>query len=163
MIDPLAALDGLQKAISMVKKASKVANDIGGLAPMISKMFDAKSAASTAMVEAKRSGGSNMGTALQIEMALEQTREFEKQLQLMFFQANKVDVWQKIKERAQLMDVEDAHLARQAKADAKKKKEEQDEQMAIVAGAFILILLFLAVIVGINEFQDYCKQVKCGR
>ena len=163
MIDPLSALDGLQKAISMVKKASKVANDIGGLAPMIGKMFDAKSAASKAMVEAKRSGGSNMGTALQIEMALEQTREFEKQLQLMFFQANKVDVWQKIKERAQLMDVEDAHLARQAKAEAKKKKEEQEEQMAIVAGAFILILLFLGVIVGINEFQDYCKQVKCGR
>ena len=130
---------------------------------MIGKMFDAKSAASKAMVEAKRSGGSNMGQALQIEMALEQTRQFEKELQMLFFQANKVDVWNKIKERAQLMDVEDAHLARQAKAEAKKKKEEQDEQMAIVAGAFILILLFLGMIVGINEFQDYCKQVKCGR
>lgn len=163
IIDPMQALDGLQKAISMVKKASKVANDIGGLAPMIGKMFDAKSHASKAMVEAKRSGGSNMGQALQIEMALEQTRQFEKELQMLFFQANKVDVWNKIKERAQLMDVEDAHLARQAKADAKKKKEEQEEQMAIVAGAFILILLFLGMIVGINEFQDYCKQVKCGR
>ena len=163
MIDPLSALDGLQKAISMVKKASKVANDIGGLAPMIGKMFDAKSAASKAMVEAKRGGGSNMGQALQIEMALEQTREFEKELQMLFMQSGKIDVWNKIKERAQLMDVEDAHLARQAKAEAKKKKEEQDEQMAIVAGAFILILLFLGVIVGINEFQDYCKQVKCGR
>jgi hypothetical protein len=163
IIDPMQALDGLQKAISMVKKASKVANDIGGLAPMISKMFDAKSHASKAMVEAKRGGGSNMGHALQIEMALEQTRQFEKELQMLFFQANKVDVWNKIKERAQLMDVEDAHLARQAKVDAKKKKEEQEEQMAIVAGAFILILLFLGVIVGINEFQEYCKQVKCGR
>jgi hypothetical protein len=78
-------------------------------------------------------------------------------------QSGKIDVWNKIKERAALMDVEDAHLARQAKAEAKKKKEEQDEQIAIVAGAFILILLALAVIIGINEFQDYCKQVKCGR
>jgi len=163
MIDPIAALDGLQKAITMVKKASKVANDIGGLAPMIGKMFDAKSQASKAMVEAKRGGGSNMGQALQIEMALEQTREFEKELQMLFMQSGKIDVWNKIKERAQLMDVEDAHAARQAKADAKKKKEQQEEQAAIVIGAFILILLFLGIIVGITEFQEYCQKVRCGR
>jgi hypothetical protein len=163
MIDPIAALDGLQKAISMVKKASKVANDIGGLAPMIGKMFDAKSAASKAMVEAKRGGGSNMGQALQIEMALEQTRQFEKELQMLFMQSGKIDVWNKIKERAQLMDVEDAHLARQAKADAKKKKEEEQEQMALVGGIFILILLFLGLIIGITEFQEYCQKVRCGR
>jgi len=163
MIDPIAALDGLQKAISMVKKASKVANDIGGLAPMIGKMFDAKSAASKAMVEAKRGGGSNMGQALQIEMALEQTRQFEKELQMLFMQSGKIDVWNKIKERAQLMDVEDAHIARQAKADAKKKKEEEQEQMALVGGIFILILLFLGLIIGITEFQEYCQKVRCGR
>ena len=163
MIDPIAALDGLQKAISMVKKASKVANDIGGLAPMIGKMFDAKSAASKAMVEAKRGGGSNMGQALQIEMALEQTRQFEKELQMLFMQSGKIDVWNKIKERAQLMDVEDAHLARQAKAEAKKKKEEEQEQMALVGGIFILILLFLGLIIGITEFQEYCQKVRCGR
>jgi len=163
MLDPIAALEGLQKAISMVKKASKVANDIGGLAPMIGKMFDAKSAASKAMVEAKRGGGSNMGQALQIEMALEQTRQFEKELQMLFMQSGKIDVWNKIKERAQLMDVEDAHIARQAKADAKKKKEEEQEQMALVGGIFILILLFLGLIIGITEFQEYCQKVRCGR
>jgi DNA replication protein DnaD len=164
IVDPLTALAGIQSAIKVVKQAAQVANDIGSLAPMIGKMFDAKSAASKAMVEAKRSGkGSNMGTALQIEMALEQAREFEKELQMLFFQSNKMDVWQKIKERAQQMDIEDAHAARQAKADAKKKKEEQEEQMAIVAGAFILILLLLGGIIGIQEFQEYCAKAHCGR
>ena len=163
MIDPISALDGLQKAITMVKKASKVANDIGGLAPMIGKMFDAKSQASKAMVEAKRSGGSNMGQALQIEMALEQTRAFEAELQMLFMQSGKIDVWNKIKERAQLMDVEDAHEARKAKAAAQKKKEKEAEQMQIVAAAFILILALLGLIIGINEFQDYCKHARCGR
>jgi hypothetical protein len=163
MIDPISALDGLQKAITMVKKASKVANDIGGLAPMIGKMFDAKSQASKAMVEAKRSGGSNMGQALQIEMALEQARVFEKELEMLFFQSNKMDIWQKIKERAQLMDIEDAHEARKAKEAAQKQKEKEAEQMQIVIGAFVLILFGLAVIVGINEFQDYCKHARCGR
>ena len=45
IIDPMTALAGIQSAISMVKKASKVANDLGSLAPMIGKMFDAKSVA----------------------------------------------------------------------------------------------------------------------
>ena len=163
MIDPISALDGLQKAITMVKKASKVANDIGGLAPMIGKMFDAKSTATKAMVEAKRSGGSNMGQALQIEMALEQARAFEAELQMLFMQSGKIDVWNKIKERAQLMDIEDAHAAREAKAAQKKKKEKEAEQMQIVLGAFVLILFGLAVIIGVNEFQDYCKHARCGR
>jgi hypothetical protein len=163
MIDPLTALAGIQSAIKVVKQAAQVAQDLGSLAPMIGKLFDAKSTATKAMVHAKKSGGSNMGTALQIEMALEQAREFEKELQMLFFQANKVDVWNKIKERAQLMDVEDAHAARQAKEESKKKKEEQEEQMAIVAGAFLLILLGLGVAFGISEIQDMCAKVKCGR
>ena len=163
MIDPITALDGLQKAISMVKKASQVANDIGGLSAVIGKMFDAKSVATKAMVEAKRSGGSNMGTALQIEMALDSAKKFEAELQMLFMQAGKVDVWNKIKERAQLMDIEDAHAAREAKVAQKKKKEKEAEQMQIVIGAFVLILFGLVVIVGINEFQDYCKHARCGR
>ena len=163
IIDPLTALAGIQSAIKTVKKAAQVAQDLGSLAPMIGKMFDAKSAATKAMVEAKRSGGSNMGTALQIEMALEQARAFEAELQMLFMQAGKVDVWNKIKERAQLMDIEDAHEARKAKEAAQKQKEKEAEQMQIVAGSFIVILAVLALIVGINEFQDYCKHARCGR
>jgi hypothetical protein len=162
MIDPITALAGIQSAINTVKKAVQVANDLGSLAPMIGKMFDAKSTATKAMVEAKK-GGSNMGTALQIEMALDQARTFEEELKMLFMQAGKIDVWNKIKERAQLMDVEDAHLARQAKAEAKKKKEEQAEQAELIAGIFIIILLAIGLIVGINEFQEYCKHAKCGR
>ena len=163
IVDPLTALAGIQSAIKVVKQAAQVANDLGSLAGVIGKMFDAKSTASKAMVHAKKSGGSNMGTAIQIEMALEQARAFEEELKMLFMQSGKIDVWNKIKQRAQLMDVEDAHAARQAKVEAKKKKEEQEEQMAIVAGAFVLILLVLAVAFGISEIQDMCAKVKCGR
>ena len=163
MIDPITALAGIQSAIKVVKQAAQVANDLGSLAGVIGKMFDAKSTATKAMVHAKKSGGSNMGTALQIEMALEQARAFEEELKMLFMQAGKIDVWNKIKERAQLMDIEDAHEARKAKAQAKKKKEEQEEQMAIVAGAFVLILLLLGGIIVIQEFQEYCAKAHCGR
>lgn len=165
MIDPIAALDGLQKAIGMVKKASKVANDLGGLAPMIGKMFDAKSAATKAMIEAKKGGGkgSNMGAALQIEMALEQARAFEEELKMLFMQTGKIDVWNKIKERQLQMDADDAKEIRKLKELEKKQKEAEEEQLTyLIAGLAIVGLLF-AIFVGINEIQDVCAKARCGR
>jgi hypothetical protein len=164
MIDPITALAGLQSAISVVKKASKVANDLAGLAPSIAKMFDAKSTATRAMVEAKRSGNkSNLGTALQIEMALDEAKRFEAELMLLFQATGRADVWQKIKERQQQMDIEDAHLARQAKAEDKKRKEEEDEQLAWAIGVVVIVMLLGAVGWGIAEIQDLCARSRCGR
>ncbi len=164
MIDPITALAGLQSAISVVKKASKVANDLAGLAPSIAKMFDAKSTATRAMVEAKRSGNkSNLGTALQIEMALDEAKRFEAELMLLFQATGRADVWQKIKERQQQMDVEDAHLARQAKAEEKKRKEEEEEYMAWAIGVVVIVMLLGAVGWGIAEIQDFCAKTRCGR
>ena len=164
MIDPITALAGLQSAISVVKKASKVANDLAGLAPSIAKMFDAKSVATRAMVEAKRSGNkSNLGTALQIEMALDEAKRFEAELMLLFQATGRADVWQKIKERQQQMDIEDAHLARQAKAEEKKRKEEEEEYMAWAVGVVVIVMLLGAVGWGIAEIQDLCAKTRCGR
>lgn len=164
MIDPVTALAGIQSAISMVKKASKVANDLGSLAPLIGKMFDAKSTATRAMVEAKRSGkGSNMGTALQIEMALEQARAFEEELKMLFMQTGKIDVWNKIKERQAQMDLDDAkemRALRDAEKAAKAKEEELQEWAMIIGGiAFVLLLVFI----GINELMSLCPKGGCGR
>ena len=164
IIDPITALAGLQSAISVVKKASKVANDLAGLAPSIAKMFDAKSVATKAMVEAKRSGNkSNLGTALQIEMALDEAKRFEQELMMLFQATGRADVWDKIKKRQQQMDIEDAHLARQAKADEKKRREEEQEQLAWAFGVVIIVMLLGAVGWGIAEIQDLCAKTRCGR
>ena len=165
MIDPIAALDGLQKAIGMVKKASKVANDLGGLAPMIGKMFDAKSQATKAMLEAKREKkGSNMGTALQIEMALEQARAFEEELKMLFMQTGKVDVWNKIKARQAEMDLADAKEISALKAEEKKQKQKEQEELELilVIGGTLFVLLLVGI--GINEMMDFCATThRCGR
>jgi hypothetical protein len=164
VIDPITALEGLQSAISVVKKASKVANDLAGLAPSIAKMFDAKSVATKAMVEAKRSGNkSNLGAALQIEMALDEAKRFESELMLLFQATGRADVWAKIKQRQQQMDVEDAHLARQAKADEKKRKEAEAEQMAWAVGIVVIVMFLGAVGWGIAEISELCAKSKCGR
>ena len=164
MIDPIAALDGLQKAIGMVKKASKVANDLGGLAPMIGKMFDAKSQATKAMLEAKREKkGSNMGTALQIEMALEQARAFEEELKMLFMQTGKIDVWNKIKARQAEMDRDDAKEIAALKAAEKKQKEEEEEQITYLIAGLAIVFFVALVAFGISEIGDMCAKARCGR
>ena len=164
MIDPMSALNGLQNAISMVKKASKVANDLGGLAPMIGKMFDAKSQATKAMLQAKREKkGSNMGAALQIEMALEQARAFEEELKMLFMQTGKVDVWNKIKARQAEMDLEDAKEISALKRAEKEAKAKQEEMNQIVWAISLSAFLLFLIVVGVNEMMDFCQTThRCG-
>ena len=165
MIDPISALNGLQNAISMVKKASKVANDLGGLAPMIGKMFDAKSAATRALIEAKKGGkkGSNMGDALQIEMAIEQARAFEEELKMLFMQTGKIDVWNKIKERQAQMDLDDAKEMRKLRDQEKREKEAEEEQMTYLIAGLAIVGVLVAVFIGVSEISDMCAKAKCGR
>jgi hypothetical protein len=162
-IDPMTALAGIQSAISMVKKASKVANDLGSLAPMIGKMFDAKSVATKALIETKKSKGSNMGTALQIEMALEQARAFEEELKMLFMQSGKIDVWNKIKARQAQMDLDDARELSALKRADKAAKEKEQEQLEIGLAIGALFLLGFLVFVGLYELMEFCKTSRCGR
>ena len=165
MIDPITALAGIQSAISMVKKASKVANDLGSLAPMIGKMFDAKSTATKALMESKKTGGkSNMGTALQIEMALEQARAFEEELKMLFMQTGKIDVWNNIKARQAAMDADDANDLRMFNDQERKRKQKEAElnEWAVIIGAsaFVLFILFI----GGYELMQFCQTGnRCGR
>ena len=82
---------------------------------------------------------------------------------LLFQATGRADVWQKIKERQQQMDIEDAHLARQAKADEKKRKEQEEEQLAWAIGIVAIVMLLGAVGWGIAEISDLCARSRCGR
>ena len=153
MIDPLTALAGIQAAVALIKKVSKTVDDVSSLAPVLGKYFDAKSTASKAVVAAKKSK-SSMGTAIQIEMALDQAKRFEDELQLLFMQAGKIDVWNKIKSRAAAMDVESAHDARREKEAAAKRKAEMDEVIELVLLALVffgLLGIILYFSLGIME------------
>ena len=164
ILDPMDALNGLQSAISMVKKASKVANDLGSLAPMLGKMFDAKSQATKAMLQAKRDKkGSNLGTALQIEMALEQAKAFEEELKMLFMQTGKIDVWNKIKARQAEMDRDDAKEIAALKAEEKRLKEQEEEQMTYLIAGLAIVFFVALIAFGISEIGDMCAKTKCGR
>ena len=155
MIDPLTALAGIQAAVALIKKVSKTVDDVSSLGPVLGKYFDAKSTATKAVVQAKKSK-SSMGTAIQIEMALDQAKRFEAELQLLFMQAGKIDVWNKIKERAAAMDVEAAHDARREKEAAAKHKKEVEEALEIVLLALVFFALVGFVVYLSYEILDQC-------
>ena len=164
MIDPITALEGLQSAIAVVRKAAKVANDLGGLASVVGKLFDARSQATKAMLEAKRSGNkSNFSVAMQIENALMETAKLESQLQLLYMQTGNIDVWNKIKAIAAEMDRDDAIAARKAKEEEKRLKEEEQEQMMWAVAIVIIVMFVGAIGWGIEEITDLCAKTRCGR
>jgi hypothetical protein len=105
-----------------------------------------------------------MGTALQIEMALEQARAFEEELKMLFMQTGKIDVWNKIKTRQHEMDLSDAKEASAAKAEEKKRKAKEQEmaEIAIAISAVAFILFIFAI--GLIELIDFCQTTRrCGR
>jgi hypothetical protein len=131
---------------------------------MVGRMFDAKSVATKAMVEAKRSGNkSNFALAMQIENTLMQTAKLEAELQMIYMQTGNIDVWNKIKSRAAEMDRDDAIAARQAKEEEKRRKEKAQEELEIAAGltagAFVLMMLAF----GLYELLSFCAINRCGR
>ena len=157
MIDPLTALATLQSTITLVKKAAQVANDLGGLGVMIGRLFDAKSQATKAMVETKRSGNkSNFSVALQIENCLMETAKLESQLELLYMQTGNVLTWNRIKARAAQMDRDDAHEVRKEKEAAARRKEEMDEAIELALMALVFFSLLGAILyfsLGILEQQ----------
>ena len=164
MIDPITALAAIQSAVALVKKVSKTVDDVASLGPVLGKYFDAKSNATKAAVHAKNSGNkSSMGTAIEIEMAIHQAEQFERELQMLFMTCGKVDVWNKIKNRAAQMDVDAAHDARKAKEAAERRKREISDAIEMGLAIILIIAITIGTIWISYEFIQYCSQVRCGR
>ena len=163
-IDPITALEGLEKAVGLVKKAQAVAKDIGGLSVMVGRLFDAESQATKSMIAAKRNGGkSNFEIAMRIENALMNSRNLQKQLQLLYMQTGNIDVYNKMMARKAEMDRDDAIEARKLKEEEKRRKESEAEQMAWAIGIVVIVMFLGAVGWGIAEISDMCAKTKCGR
>ena len=162
-MDPLTALAAVSAAVNLVKKAVKTVDDVRSLGPVLGKYFDAKADAIKVLDEANKGGfkGSNMGKAVELELAIHSAREFEEEVKQLFF-PNNMDVWNKIVARRQQMDADDKAAKRRA-ADAaiqarKKRKESLEFWIAMTLAASVLaVLLWIGV-----EILLYCREYKCG-
>jgi hypothetical protein len=149
MIDPFVAMAAVTSAVNLIKKAAATVDDVRSLGPLLGRYFDAKHTAVKAVKETKKSGGSNMAKAIEIELALKQQADFEKELQMLFMQTGNIDVWDAIQKRVIEMNREDMYAEKaQKEAAARKQKEFEDTllMIAVVFGAMVFIggLLFVA-------------------
>lgn len=164
MIDPITALAGIQAAVALIKKVSKTVDDIGSLGPVLGKYFDAKSTATKAVVQAKVSGKkSSMGTAIQIEMAIHQAEQFERELQMLFMTTGNVDVWNKIKARSASMDADTARTERREREAVERKKKKDAEDTELVLSITLIVVMVVGLCWGFYEFIEYCQHARCGK
>lgn len=164
MIDPITALAGIQSAVALIKKVSATVDDVSSLGPVLGKYFDAKSTANKALMDAKNSGKkSAMATAIEIEMAIHQAEQFEKKLQLLFMQTGKIDVWNKIKARANAMNIESASQARKNKELEVKRQIKNQQILEVLLVSTLLIVVVIGLIWGTYEIVNYCKYARCGK
>ena len=162
MIDPITAMAAVSSAVSMIKKASAMVDDVRSLGPLLGKYFDAKHNAVKAVKEAKKTGGSNMAKAIEIELALKQQADFEKELQMLFMQTGNIDVWNNIKKRVADMEAEERKEQHREAAAERRRKQEMAELMDWIAIGGFVILIVAGALWGVYEFVTYCRSHSCG-
>jgi citrate lyase gamma subunit len=162
-MDPLTALAAVSAAVNLVKKAVKTVDDVRSLGPVLGKYFDAKADAIKVLEEVNKGGfkGSNMGKAVELELAIESARQFEEQVKGLFF-PNNMDVWEKIVKRRAQMDADDKAAKRRAADAAVQARKKRAEDLELWT-ALTLAAIVLAVMIWIGvEILLYCREFKCG-
>jgi hypothetical protein len=147
VIDPVTAFAAVQSAVALIKKAKSTVDDVRSLGPLVGKFFEAKHETAKAVAQAKKSGGSSMAQAVQIEMELMQQEQFEADLKDLFIYSGNSDVWAKIEAR-----VAEAHRAEIEEARAEKAREarrkKEAKQIADVLTAIFIIGAIMFVILS---------------
>jgi hypothetical protein len=156
MIDPITALAAISSAVQLVKKVSKTIDDVTSLGPVLGKYFEAKEQAIEVVKRSQKGEfkGSALGKALELEMALEQARQFEEEVKMLFFQSNKMDIWMRITARAKRMEIDAAHDARRKKEALMAKQAKDEEILWIALGVFACSFIITLTVFIIIEFGE---------
>jgi hypothetical protein len=157
MIDPFEALDAVNSAVNLIKKAANTAQNVESLGPFLGRYFDAKANALQVVVQSKNGTfkGSALGKAMEIEMALAKHRQFEDDLKNKLFYPNHMELWNSIKARAASMEVEFAKAAKREKEVAEKKKQDIKQAIELVLGLMTGALLLTMVGWGIYQIRPH--------
>ena len=161
-MDPVSALAAVSAAVNLIKKASATVDDVSSLGPLIGKYFDAKHTATKVAREAKKAGGSNMGKAIEIELALKAQRDFEEELKGLFFSTNNMDVWNSIMQRVAEMNAEDKAEAKRDEIRAINAARRRKENIETAIGLAIIAVIVFFILWGVVELISYCSAVGCG-
>ena len=162
MIDPITAMAAVSSVVSMIRKASKTVDDVKSLGPLIGKYFHAKHEATKAIAEARKKGGSFLGQAIEIEMAIMKQEEFESNLNRMFFETGNMDVWLAAKKRAASMEKESLANDVKSREEIRLKRIKDSEDLEFSIVCILLAVSFGVVAWGAYEFINYCSRGLCS-
>jgi hypothetical protein len=162
MIDPISAMAAVSAAVDMIKKASATVDDVSSLGPLIGKYFDAKHTATKAAQEAKKAGGSNMGKAIEIELALKAQKDFEEQLKGLFFSTNNMDIWASIMQRVAEMNAEDKAEGQREAMRAIKAAKKREEMIEMTVAVVLIFILGILILWGVIQLMTFCSASGCG-
>ena len=162
-MDPFTALAAVTTAVNLVKKAVKTVDDVRSLGPVLGKYFDAKAEAVKVLDEVQKGDfkGSNMGKAVELELAIESARQFEEQVKGLFF-PNNMDVWEKIVSRRNQMDADEKVQRRRAADASKQARKQREEDIELWTAITLSVVVLVALLWGGIELLIYCKATKCG-
>ena len=155
MIDPFTALAAVNTAVKLVKTTVKTVQNLESLGPCLVQFFGAKEEA-IAVIKKGGFRGSAMGQALELELAIEQARAFEEEVKMLFFTSNKIDVWQKIVERAAQIKHDQIQADRNIRIARKKKEAFVNEMITVV-----LLLLFTFSLMTVFGYFIYDSIQQC--
>jgi ActR/RegA family two-component response regulator len=162
MIDPITAMAAVSSAVNLIKKAASTVDDVASLGPLLGKYFDAKATAVKAVKEAKKSGGSNMAQAIEIELALKSQHDFEEQIKGLFFSSNNMDIWNNIQQRVAEMNAADKAEAEREKDRAKNAARRKAEIMELVLAGAVLLVIIIGATWAIAKAIIMCKGGGCA-
>lgn len=161
-MDPVTAMAAVSSAVNLIKKAAATVNDVASLGPLLGKYFDAKQTAVKAVREAKKSGGSNMAQAIEIELALKSQKDFEEQIKGLFFSSNNMDIWNNIQQRVAQMNADDKAEAEREKDRAKNAAKRRAEITELVIAGSILLVIIIILTIGTVKLIVACKAGGCA-
>jgi len=156
VIEVMAALAAVNSAIAVVKATVKTVQNLESLGPCLSQLFTAKEVAVQTVAKGGFKG-SALGQAVELELAIEATRQLEESIKMMFFSANKLDVWQRIVARSKQITSDQIQSERREREAAARQKKMMQEWIEAV-----LIALVFFALVGFTVYFSYAIYQECA-
>ena len=153
MIDPLTALAAVNTAVKITKAAISTCQNLSSLAGPLSQFFSAKEEGIKVI---KQGGfkGSAMAKAIELEMAIKDMQDLEKSIEDLFFSANEVALFRRIKARAGQITSDQIQSEKREREAAARHKKEIDEVIELVLLALVFFIMVGAIgyfVLGIIE------------
>ena len=153
MIDPFTALAAVNTAINVVKATVKTVQNLESLGPCLGQLFTAKEEAVKVFAKGGFKG-SALAKAVELELAIESAKQLEESIKMMFFSANKMDVWQRILARSKQITSDQIQSEKREREATARKKKEIDEVIELVLLALVFFIMLGAIgyfVLGIIE------------